>query len=258
MICTRLFAVGLLAAVPVAGWSYDSAFTLTFEQATDSEGFTDTAGNNTVFVAGENTPADAPPYDVPPNTATQYNGTKWLRTGSDVQLNGVSTAVYDGRAGGTTQDATDFVATVDMYINPTYAERYQVGLVGRWTSGFGPFHVFYSRKTSTLPDGYGWRGGGVSASAYDGFAAGPETVAKWVRVKLTMEGSTARASIDQNLDGTYDLNSPDITVAAPVAGKIGVQSVINTSAGLRIPDQWAYYDNLTYTPLASVSEWSLY
>ncbi len=251
------FAIAVLAALPAFGWSYDSAFSLDFEEAADADGFTDVAGGNTVFVSGENTPADSPPYAVPPNVAAGYNNSKWLRTGSDVQPNGVSTAVYDGRAGGTTGTTTDFEATAEIYINPTYSERYQVGIFGRWTSGFSVFHIFYSRKTSTLPDGYGWRAGG-STSTYNAFGTGAEPVARWVRFKLRMVGAEAFMSVDRDLDGVYELVSPAIPVNAAAPGKIGFQHVINTGAGASIPTQFAYHDNLTYIPIASVSDWSVY
>src|SRR5688572_13955234 len=61
MICTRFIVVGILAALPALGWSYDSAFTIEFEQPSEADGFEDVSNNNTVIFAGENTAMDATP-----------------------------------------------------------------------------------------------------------------------------------------------------------------------------------------------------
>lgn len=255
----KFFTTAILAGLPALGWSYDSAFTLTFEQATGSEGFVDASQANTIFVAGENTPADAPAYSVPPNSATGYNNTKWLRIGANVSGFGVTVASYDGRAGGATTTAQDFTATVEMYINPTTGKRYQVGLFGRAGTESSPFQVFYSHNTPGNANGYGWRGTGTTAS-YDGFGAGAETVPKWVRFKIQLGGATGTVSVDRDLDGVYELVSPPIALSVTNSGKIGVLSVINDpdNGSATIPNQFAYSDNLTYTPIASVNDWSVY
>lgn len=260
MICTRLFAVGVLVAVPMLGWSYDNAFTLTFEQASDADGITDATNGNTAVFAGENTAMDIPPFSVLPENAPGYNGTKWLRLGADVQAAGVGTYPYDGRAGGTTTNVSDFIATVDVYVNPTYAHRYQVALFGRWTGGNSIFEVFHSCKTPGQPDGFGWRSGG-STTTYNAFTTTTVTAPRWVRMKLQWQGGDAIVSIDENLDNVYEYISPVQTPVNQTApGQIGLQLIINDpdNGHARIPDTYAYFDNLTYTPLASIHDWSVY
>ena len=252
--------------VPAVGWSYTNAFTLTFEQASDADHFSDTANSASVIAAGENAAIDNPPYSVKPEVATGYNGTKWLRTGnSDTTMYGVATFAYDGFAGGggTVQD---FEATVDVFINPQFSDpnnsanplRHQVGLMGRWTSGNNAFMVFYSRGTPNYADGFGWRYGGSTAT-WGEFTTATLSSPRWVRLKTHMQDNIAQMSVDQDLDGTYDYISPEITVAVN-PGQLALQSVINdpNNGSKQLPDRFAYWDNLHYVPLASVSEWSLY
>jgi hypothetical protein len=256
----KICALSAIALFPVKGYGYDSSFTLSFEEPTGSEGWTQ-AGGNTVIVTGDHTPADTPPLSPTPDTAPGFNGTDWLRIGSDVQANGVSTAFYDGRAGGSSATALDFVATVDAYISTNFANRYQVALHGRANGEFSPPQVFYSHNTPGFDNGYGWRGSGITA-AYNGFGTGAETSSRWVRFKITLIGATATFEVDRDLDGTYDLNSGPIAIAAAGqdAGTVGVLSVINDpTSGVAIPNIYGYFDNLTYAPVpSSVSDWSMY
>lgn len=262
MICTRLLAVGILAAIPAFGWSYDNAFTLEFEQATDIAGWSDaTNGNNAIF-AGENMEADIVDYNPKPEDAPGYNGTNWLRIGADVNEFGVGTYVYDGSAGGTTQEILDFVATVDVFVVPNATFRYQVALFGRWTSSVGnaPFEVFYSRNTPSSADGFGWRQGG-STTTYNAFTTTTVTSPQWVRMKMEWKEDNATVAIDEDLDNVYEYVSPVQTpVNQTVAGKLGLQCVINdpNNGHARVPDQFAYFDNFTFAPIATVRDWSMY
>ncbi len=256
----KICALSAIALFPVTGYGYDTAFTLTFEEPTNSEGWTQ-AGGNTVIVTGDHTPADNPPLSPTPDTAPGFNGTDWLRVGSDAQPNGVATAYYDGRAGGSAVTALDFVATIEAYISTNFGFRYQIALHGRANGEFSPPQVFYSHNTPALPNGYGWRGSGITA-AYDGFGVGAETSSRWVRFKITMIGTTATFEVDRDLNGTYDLNSGPIAVdvAGQDAGTIGVLAVVNDPAtALAVPNIYGYFDNLTYSPVpAAVSDWSMY
>lgn len=262
MICTRLLAIGILAAMPALGWSYDNAFTLEFEEASDADGFSDVTNGNNMAIAGENTAMDTIPYSVLPENAPGYNSTDWLRIGADVQAAGVGTYPYDGRAGGTTQEILDFVATVDVFVVPDATFRYQVALFGRWTSSVGnaPFEAFYSRNTPGQPDGFGWRQGG-STTTYDAFTTSTITTPSWARMKMEWKGGNATVSFDENLDGIYEYISPVQTpVNQTVAGQIGLQCVINdpNNGHARVPDQFAYFDNFTFAPIATVSDWTIY
>ena len=260
MVCTRLFAVGILAAMPVLAWSYDSAFTLAFENPSDSEGWEDTTNGQSSVVTGEKVSVDTPAFPVPPESAPNFNGTNWLRLGVPTQAFGVGTYTYDGRAGGTATDATDFVITADVYINTTVDHRYQVALFGRWTAGAGnaPLEVFYSHNTPSQPNGFGWRHGGITTQ-YNGFTTTTVT-SQWVRMKLDVKDNQAFASIDQERDGVYDFVSPPLITTALSPGRIGFQMVINDpangSAGL--PGKFGYFDNLTYVPYSRISDWSVY
>lgn len=263
MIGNRLFAAGILAAMPMIGWSYDSGFTLTFEQATDTDGWADLATpTNTEIFAGEDEAVDNPPYATPPEDALHFNGTNWLRLGAAGNAFGVGTYSYDGRAGGASTEVLNFVATADVYVNPQAGHRFQVALFGRWTqaTGTAPFEVFYSRNTPGTEDGFGWRHGGVTA-VYNAFPTTTVTGAQWVRMRLEMNDTTAIVSIDENLDNTYEHVSPELTVTTAVnPGKIGFQLVLNDpdNGSVAVPNKFAYFDNLDYVPLASIPEWSLY
>lgn len=258
----KLFAVGVLAALPVVGWSYDSAFTLTFENASDTEGWADLANPiNTEVFAGENVAVDNPPRSVAPEDADNYNGTNWLRLGSSAQQFGVGTYVYSGTAGGSGTESQDFVVEADVFIDPTANYRYMVALFGRWVPGsvVSPPEIFYSRGTPGQPDGFGWRHG--VPQTYNGFPEAVVTEPQWVRMRAQFIGDQAQFSVDLDMDGTYDHVSAEQTMSSQLgAGRVGFQTVINDGTGSAIPvaNQFGYFDNLTFTPVASVSEWSLY
>lgn len=258
----KLFAVGVLAALPVVGWSYDSAFTLTFENASDTEGWADLANPvNVEIFAGENVAVDNPPHSTAPEDAENYNGTNWLRLGSSAQQFGVGTYVYSGTAGGAATEAQDFVVTADVFIDPLVTYRYQVALFGRWVAGSGnaPPEIFYSRGTPGQPDGFGWRHG--VPTSYNGLPAAVVTEAQWVRMRAQFIGDQADFAVDLDMDGTYEHVSPELTMSSHLGpGRVGFQTVLNDGTGSATPvvNQFAYFDNLTFTPVASVPEWSLY
>jgi hypothetical protein len=230
-------------------------------ETSDTTGWTDPVNADTIIVTGENVPADATPYTPPPQLAPHYNGSNWLRLGPKTQTNGITLAIYDGTAGGSTADPADYSIEADMFVGrDNETNRWQAGLVGRYVDGVSinnPFEFFYGRNVGSFAEGYGVRGGGATTS-YNMFSVA-ETGDQWVHLKMTVTGGTASVAVDRDKDGTYDLTQEGITLNT-TTGKPGFFAVINDpphTSGL-IPDTYAYFDNFKYTPLAGVNDWSVY
>jgi len=254
-----LFVMAVVFCLSNLVFAYTNSFTLDFTSS-DLTGWSDPANSpSSDIVSGESTPADSPPYSPTPNTAAGYNSTPWMRIGRSAGDNyGVALAIYDGTAGGSTTDPTDYTYQANVFVVTHATLRFQEGICGRWTSADGnfPFEVFHSVNTPGQPNGYGYRSGG-STTTYGLFTA--ETTNRWVCMKMTFHGSLVDIAIDNNLDGTFDYTQNDIALT-DTAGKAGFFSVINDpgAGSVGVPSQFSYFDNFSYTYPTSVGDWELY
>ena len=252
-------ALAFVGSLAIAGsvFGYTNPFTLDFNATGGEANWTETSAGSLVYA--ETTPPGGSPFA--PQSAPGYNGNGWARL-TTPQANGVAVAYYDGTAGGSTADVTAFSIEADVFIvtDATPANRYQVGIVGSWETGdlFSPLELFYCNNLTGQPNGYGIRGSAdtVTGGGYGMFSGVTETSNRWVGMKLVINGTTATGYIDRDNDGTYDITSTPVTFDG-VAGKPGLFYVINDGANA-IADQFAYFDNFTYTPLSAVADWSLY
>ncbi len=257
-----VFTVMLVLAVacPRVLTAYTNPFLIDFNLSGDTAGWSDPINSPAgVFVAGETTPADSPAYSPTPNSAPGFNSTGWLRTGISTggQANGISLAIYDGTAGGSTTDPTDYTIQGDVFVVTGGTQRNQEALVGRSTATDGnlPFQVFYVNNHPSEVNGYGYRGGGATQT-YGLFPA--ETGNRWVRMRMIFHGATADIKIDRDIDGTWDYTQDAIALTA-TAGKAGFLSVINDpGTGNAIPDQNSYFDHFVYNDASEVADWMLF
>lgn len=242
--------------------SYDNAFTLNFNSTGDTAGWSDPVNMPpATLVTGETTAVDSPAYSPLPESAPGANGTGWMRIGQSGGDNfGVSLAIYDGSAGGTTQETSEFIVKVDMFVVADSTIRHQQGLAVLWdtTQGNFPTEFFYSHNTPGQPNGYGVRNNISGGSVYGLFLA--ETSNRWVRLTVTVIGNNMTIGLDRDLDGVDDYTSSYV-ITAPAQGKVGFFSVINdpASGNAGVPNQFAYFDNLEFTPIVNpVQNWDGY
>lgn len=250
-----ILSVGL-AVIASTSFAYTNSFTLDFNTVDAGEAdWTEPSGGSVQI--GETVPPAGP---FAPQSAAGANGTGWLR-GVTPQAAGVFQAVYNGAAGGSNADVTNFTLECDVFIAPASATRYQSGLLISWdaSDGFNGFEFFYSRNTNNQPDGYGFRGVGDGVTTtYAMFSGLTETGDRWVRLRAQVNGATANLSVDRDLNGTYDLTESNVAFDG-VAGKPGLFAVINDPATFAaMPDQYGYYDNFKYTNTSAVSDWQMY
>lgn len=256
------FAAVVLALLAGPALHAQTTFTKSFETASTA-GWSDPVNptTNFVLVSGDSTPADVPAFSPPPNTATGFNGTSWLRFGrTDNSNNGVCLAIYDAVGQGDLPAApTDHTVEALVFVKVDATERYQVGITGRYTLALGnfPFELFYSNNTGTQPNGYGTRGGG-STTNYGAFGGVTETANRWVRMRIQFAGLVANVGVDRDLDGVYELTQDGIALTA-TDGLPGCFSVLNNpSTGDGLPNQFVYFDELSVSvPAAGVTEWML-
>ncbi|MBN1900421.1 hypothetical protein JW926_03735 [Candidatus Sumerlaeota bacterium] len=256
-----LSLVSILVCFSNFSMAYTNSFTLNFESAGDTAGWSDSVNTPaTTIVTGETTPADSPAYSPTPLTGAGYNSTAWMRIGQPGgDYYGIGLAIYDGTAGGSTTDPVNYTIEADVFVVIHATLRFQMGLAGRWTSASGnfPFELFHSVNVGQ-PDGYGFRSGGSTAQ-YGLFPA--ETTNRWVHMKMKFHDALVDVAIDNNMDGTDDYTQNDISLTA-TSGKAGFFSVINDlgSGGTGIPNQFSYFDNFKFTPepAAAVNDWVLY
>jgi len=255
-----LFVCAVIFCLSNLVFAYTNSFTLNFANSGDTAGWSDPVNiPAATIVAGESTPADSPAYSPTPNAGAGYNSTPWMRIGRTASDNyGIALAIYDGTAGGSTADPTDYTYQANVFVVTHATLRFQMGICGRWTSGDGnfPFEVFHCVNVAGQSNGYGTRGG-VSTDAYGLFPA--ETTNRWVRMKMTFHGSLVNIGIDNNLDGTFEHTLNDIALT-DTAGKPGFFSVINDpgNGSVGVANQFSYFDNFSYTLTTSVGDWNLY
>jgi len=254
-----LFVFAVIFCLSKLVFAYTSSFTLPFTNSGDTAGWSDPANAGSTIVTGESTPADSPAYSPTPNAGAGYNSTPWMRIGrTNTENYGISLAIYDGTAGGSTADPTDYTYQADVFVVIHATQRFQMGICGRWTSADVnlPFELFHMVNIAGYTNGYGTRGGG-STTFYGRFPE--ETTNRWVRMKMTFHGSLVDIGIDNNLDGTFEYTATDIALT-DAAGKPGFFSVLNDPANgsIGVANQFSYFDNFSYAPYTSVGDWNLY
>jgi hypothetical protein len=267
----RLLFCGAVCAISAAGLAYTNNFTLDFNAAGGTAGWTDPVPNPSSFASGVTAGTDSPAYSPTPQAATGYPGSGMFQLGTPSQANGVSLALYDGTAGGSTSDPTDYTVEADVFVivNPASPQRNQEGIFARFNaSGNSPLEFFYSHNTPGQPDGYGFRntntGTGGTATTYNALGV-TESANRWVRMKMTVAGTAVTIAVDRDRNGSYETTygSPIVLgTGAPTAGKAGFFSIINDSGtGALIANQFAYFDNFAFTKPAvpaGVADWSIY